>query len=55
LNKQDEFLHDYSKKLKIPFDFFNKKQEYKHKYILEDKKIFSMLKIENNIIKTNIL
>lgn len=55
LNKQDEFLHDYSKKLKTPFDFFNKKHEYKHKYICEDKKIFSMLKIENNIIKTNIL
>ncbi|MDD3793804.1 MAG: Mur ligase family protein [Candidatus Gracilibacteria bacterium] len=55
LNKQDEFLNDYSKKLKTSFDFFNKKHEYKHKYICEDKKIFSMLKIENNIIKTNIL
>lgn len=55
LNIQDEFLKEISDKLLVNFDFFNKKHSYRHKYICEDKKIFSLLKIENSIIKTNIM
>jgi len=39
LNKQDEFLNDISENLLVDYEFFNKKNSYKHKYILEDKKI----------------
>ncbi|MDD3145178.1 MAG: Mur ligase family protein [Candidatus Gracilibacteria bacterium] len=55
LNKQDEFLNDISEKLLVEYEFFNKKNSYKHKYILEDKKILSLLKTDNSIIKTNIM
>lgn len=55
LNKQDEFLYDISEKLLVDYDFYNKKNSYKHKYILEDKKILSLLKIDNSIIKTNVM
>jgi len=55
LNKQDEYLVENAPKLLVDNQFFNKKHEYKHKYICEDKKIFSLLKIDNSIIKTNIM
>lgn len=55
LNKQDEYLVENAPKLLVENQFFNRKYEYKHKYICEDKKILSLLKIDNSIIKTNIM
>jgi len=55
LNKQDEYLVENAPKLLVENQFFNRKHEYKHKYICEDKKILSLLKIDNSIIKTNIM
>ncbi|MDF1682328.1 MAG: Mur ligase family protein [Patescibacteria group bacterium] len=55
INKRDDFLDSYSKHLKVDYSFFNKKDSYKNKYVLENNKIFSLIKFDNDVIKTNIL
>jgi len=55
LNKQDEFLKDSKKSLNVDSSFFNKKWELKYKYICEWKWIKSVIKSDNNVVKTNIM
>lgn len=55
LNKKDEYLNEVSTKLLVNYSFFNKKDNYKHKYVSENKKILSLIKIWNFSIKTNVM